>query len=106
MLEFIMGGEATQAESIACLARYQKLDVSKPALARMSTLAEWDSNYNRANNAAQDIQDMIAQRDQQRRAGGGGSNSGIRPALNTLDRSLDKLDAALRQFEAAPPLGA
>ena len=71
------------------------------------SVTDWDASYNRANLSAQDIQSMISERDQQRRMGTMSSEpaSRIRPALNTLERSMDKLDKDLRAFEAAPPAG-
>ena len=74
----------------------------------MASLTDWDASYNRVNNAAQDIQSMISERDQQRRAGTMSTEpaSRIRPALNTLERNMDKLDKDLRLFESSPPIGA
>jgi hypothetical protein len=71
---------------------------------RMS-LSDWDKGCDKATNYVQEIQGNIAERDEQRRGGGVGSEaaSRIKPALNNLDRLLNKLDRELRAFEAATP---
>lgn len=69
----------------------------------MST-TEWDRGRDKASNLLQEVLSTIAERDDQRRRGVmGGEDRRVKPALNNLDRLLNKLDRELRVLEETSP---
>lgn len=102
-----LGGEGNCSRRVARLSRLDARKQSPPHSCPpfSSEMDAWDAGFNRANNAVQDIQELISERDRLRRAGASGSDAGskVRLALSNLDRNLSTLDSTLVKLEASPP---